>query len=194
MVSSVAAHSLAREAEHLAQDQRRALVRRQVLERGDERELDALALLVARLGRGVAVLERRASRRGSGSTQTDSTSGSRGPVVRVGGGAVVDRQHPLRALRDRVQRGVGGDRVEPRAQRAAALEPRQRPARRAAASPGARPRRRGPSRASGSSAPEARRGRARPGARRRPRRRPGRARAGRVPRSPRRRSRHRHAD
>ena len=47
----------AREAEHVAQDQHGALARRQVLERGDERELDALALLVASLGRGEAVLE-----------------------------------------------------------------------------------------------------------------------------------------
>ena len=41
------ARSLAREAEHLAQDQHGALVGRQVLQRGDEGQLDALALLVA---------------------------------------------------------------------------------------------------------------------------------------------------
>ena len=41
---------LRREVEHLAQDQHGALARRQVLERGDERELDALARLVPSLG------------------------------------------------------------------------------------------------------------------------------------------------
>ena len=43
-------HLVRREAEHLAQDQHRALVRGQVLERRDERQLDALAQLVARAG------------------------------------------------------------------------------------------------------------------------------------------------
>ena len=38
---------------------------------------------------------------------------------------VVDRQHALRALRDHVQAGVGRDPVEPGAQRASPLEPRQ---------------------------------------------------------------------
>src|SRR5207302_8518575 len=46
------------EAEHVAQDQHRALARRQVLERRHERQLHALALLVAGLGRGVAVCDR----------------------------------------------------------------------------------------------------------------------------------------
>ena len=45
------------EAEHLAQDQHRPLARRQVLHRGDEGELDRLALLVAGVGGGVAVLD-----------------------------------------------------------------------------------------------------------------------------------------
>ena len=51
------AHLLGGEAEHLAQDQDRALARRQVLHRGDEGELDRLALLVGGVGRGVAVLD-----------------------------------------------------------------------------------------------------------------------------------------
>ena len=47
----------------------------QVLERGDEGELDALALLVAGLGAGEAVVSRALV--GYGSIQTDSTSGAR---------------------------------------------------------------------------------------------------------------------
>ncbi len=45
--------------------------------------------------------------------------------MRVGGWAVVDGQHALRPLRDLVEAGVGGDRVEPGAQRAALGELRQ---------------------------------------------------------------------
>jgi hypothetical protein len=48
---------LRREAEHLAQDQRRALSGRQLLQRRDESELDALAQLVASRGRGITVRE-----------------------------------------------------------------------------------------------------------------------------------------
>ena len=48
---------LAREAQHLAQDERGALVGRQVLERRHEGQLDALAALVAGLGGGAAVDE-----------------------------------------------------------------------------------------------------------------------------------------
>src|ERR687898_2481769 len=48
---------LRREAEHVAEDQHGALRGRQMLKRGDEGELDALALLVAGLGRRVPVLE-----------------------------------------------------------------------------------------------------------------------------------------
>ena len=44
-------------AEHLAQDEHGALARREVLERGDEGELDTLALLVAHIGRGLAPRE-----------------------------------------------------------------------------------------------------------------------------------------
>jgi hypothetical protein len=45
------AHLAGREPEHVAQDEHGALARREVLERRDECELDALALLVARIGR-----------------------------------------------------------------------------------------------------------------------------------------------
>ena len=113
------------EAEHLAQDQSRALVGGQVLERRHERQLDALAQLVARLGAGRAVLEAEALVRIGihpdrlGRRQSES-------VVRVGGRAVVEREHPLLGPpRDQVEAAVGGDRVEPRAERAAALEPGQ---------------------------------------------------------------------
>jgi hypothetical protein len=113
---------LRREAEHLAQDERRALVRGEVLERGDERQLHALAQLVAGLGRGVAVLEAEPLiREGLHPGRLDR----RHPdalVVRVERGAVVEREHPLRAAIDQVQAGVGGDRVEPGAKRAPALE------------------------------------------------------------------------
>ena len=44
-----------REAEHLAQDERGALARRQELQGDDEGQLDALALLVARVGSGALV-------------------------------------------------------------------------------------------------------------------------------------------
>ena len=50
-------HLGGREAQHLAQDQHRPLARRQPLQRRDERQLDALALLVAGLRRGVAVVQ-----------------------------------------------------------------------------------------------------------------------------------------
>src|SRR5262249_59101822 len=45
------------EAEHLAEDQDGALVRRQQLQGRDEGELDRLPLLVSRVRRGVAVLQ-----------------------------------------------------------------------------------------------------------------------------------------
>ena len=67
----------AREAEDVAQDQHRALPRRQVLQRGDERELDALALLVARLGPGDGGVEPEL-RVGVGLDPHRSTSGSAG--------------------------------------------------------------------------------------------------------------------
>ena len=73
VVSSASATSFGREVEHLAQDQHRALVGRQVLQRGDERQLDALAQLVARLGAGEPVVEPGSS--GYGSTHTDSITG-----------------------------------------------------------------------------------------------------------------------
>ena len=157
VVSSVVRDLLGRVAEHLAQDQHGALARREVLERGDERELDALAQLVARLGPGEPVLQAellvRVRLDPDGLRQRHARA-----VVGIGGRPEVDRQHPLGAPPDHVERRVRGDPVEPRAQRAAALEAGRGPSRRAAGRPAARPRRRAPSRASGSSARAARRG------------------------------------
>ena len=93
---------------------------------GDEGELDALALLVARLGRGVALPDaERLVRVGLDPDRLDQ--GLARVAVRVGGGAVVDRQHPLGPALDRGQTGVGGDRVEPGAKGASALEAAQSP-------------------------------------------------------------------
>src|SRR5437588_7997911 len=57
LVSSISAVSFAEKPENLAEDQHGTLVRRKVLERGDEGELDALATLVARVRRGQTVLD-----------------------------------------------------------------------------------------------------------------------------------------
>ena len=129
--------------------------------RGDERQLDALAPLVAGLRRGEAVLDAERARPGRARPRPTRRAARPAPSLRVGRRAVVERQHALGPPRDLVQAGVRRDRVEPRAQRAAALEARRGRATRAARPPAARPRRRGPSRASGSSGRAARRGRAR---------------------------------
>ena len=108
LVSSISAASLGRVAEHLAQDQRRALVGRQVLERGDERQLDALALLVAGLRRRRPPSGRAARRDRARSRATRRAARRAG--CGLGGRAVVDRQHALAALARSGQAGVGGDR------------------------------------------------------------------------------------
>ncbi len=100
---------------------------RQVLQRGDERELDALALLVARLGRGRPVREP-AARPGTARATPARHGGARQRVVRVAPAGRSRAADPLRAALDRAQADVRGDPVEPGAQRAAALEagsPRQ---------------------------------------------------------------------
>ena len=109
------------EAEDLAQDQHRPLVGGQQLQRRDERQLDGLALLVAGVRRGVAVLDAEGLVRVRlDPDRLDQRLAD--AAVRVGRRAVVDRQDPLGPAVDRVERGVGGDPVEPGAQRAAALE------------------------------------------------------------------------
>ena len=153
-----------REAEHVAQDQHRALARRELLERGDERQLDALALLVARLRRGEPSSSPRLAS-GYGSSQTDSSSGGSVPSCGSAGRPVVDGQHRASAAA-RSRSGRRWSRSGT-ARRAASCGPRSAAARarRAAARPAARPRRRAPSRACGSSARAAR---ARCGSTRRP--------------------------
>ena len=123
VVSSDLGDLRGREAEHLAQDQHRALVRRQVLERRDERQLDALALLVGRTGRGEPVREARRPDRAR--PRPTRRSGSPGESCGRGGRAEVDRQRALRPPRELVQARVRRDLVEPRAQRAALREARQ---------------------------------------------------------------------
>ena len=96
--------------EHVAQDEYGALPRGQVLERGDERQPDRVALgdLDRRVGdrlqpRDVGVLLERVA----------------GDRV---GGAEAGRQRPARPALEVGQADVGGDLVEPGADRAAALE------------------------------------------------------------------------
>ena len=125
VVSSVSADLLGREAEHLAQDQHGALGRRQVLEGDDEGQLDALALLVAGVRGGEPVLDAELLVRvGLDPDRLDQrlARAARGDRPR----ARSPRAAPASAgARDRVEAGVGGDLVEPGANRAAALELRQ---------------------------------------------------------------------
>ena len=138
-------------AEHVAQDQHGALAAGQALDRGQERELHALAQRVAR---------RRIDDRRGGSAQA---------LVGVG---LDDGRGPARAPLELVEAGVGGDPVEPRAGPTSGAGSGRGRARRGAASPARRPRRRGASRACGSSGPRGRGGTARRGRGRRARRRP----------------------
>ena len=91
-----------REAEHVAQEQRRGLTRRETLQRGDERQLDRLSCLVADFGRGVRLQPR------------DLVAGRRFRRVERRDG--LGRWAPLAAT-DRIQAPVGGDAIQPGAQR-----------------------------------------------------------------------------
>ena len=167
VVSSVLGDLLRREAEHLAQDQHRALRGGQVLERRDERQLDALALLVARLRGGVALREA-----GVGVRLDPDRLGQRlRPGSRAARRTGRSRSGARASAAARARPGTCSSR-SCRARCAASCGPRSAAARArpAAAPPGASPRRRGPSRASGSSARAAPRGAARRGGGRRPRR------------------------
>ncbi len=95
-------HPARREAEDLAQDEHRALARREELQGGDERELDALAPLDPRLRARQAVLHPEAL---VGVRVHPHRLGERrsGAVVRVGGRPVVDGQHAGGAAGDRVE-------------------------------------------------------------------------------------------
>ena len=114
------------ETEDVAEDEHRALERRQFLQHDHERELHALSLLIPCLGCG-----------GNGGQ----------PCIRAGlqpyriadqrlafgcwrgGGPEADGQLTPGLAAHHVERGVGGDRVQPGAQRAAPLEPREAPPR-----------------------------------------------------------------
>ncbi len=172
-------HLGAGQAEHVAQDQHRALAHRQLLERGDERELDALALLVAGLGRREPILEAHLAV-GVRIDPHRLDERPAGTVVRVAGG----RRSRSGALASAGARSPSGRRSSRscRAMSAASSDPRTGAvrARRAAAPPGARPRHRARSRACDSSGRGAPPGAGRRARCRRPRRRAGRRRAGRA--------------
>jgi hypothetical protein len=92
-----------------------------VLQRGDKRELDALALLVARLGRGIAVLEPEVLLR----VRLDPDRVDERRARAVGGlrrRGVDEAQGALWSLRERVEARVRRDLVEPRPQRPVPLE------------------------------------------------------------------------
>ena len=115
-----------RESEHVTDYQYGALSCRQVLERRDEGEFDALALLIA----GVRVGQ--AARQGKPVIRIGLHPHRFGhwfgrAVVGVGCGRVVDREHSLGTPLDRPEAGVRRDLVEPRAERAPALELRECP-------------------------------------------------------------------
>ena len=113
------------EPEHVSKDQDPALPGRDVLQGCDERELDALALLIAGVGGGERVLEFDAPV-WVGLDPDGLDERFREWIVWVGRGAVVDREHSVGPSLDRLQAGVGGDRVEPGFERAAAFESGQR--------------------------------------------------------------------
>ena len=107
------------EAEHVTQDEHRALLWRQPLQPRRERERDRLALLVARVGPGCDVGDAVEQHVGVG-LEPDGL----GPAARLG--HVLHRLDPPRSPRagpQRVQTAVGRDPVEPRPQRGALVEP-----------------------------------------------------------------------
>jgi len=114
------------EGEHLPQDQHGALTRWQMLERGEERELQGLALLVSGLRDGVPVRELELLVRVRIDPVIHELFGLRPHVRRGGGGSfIVDRQHPLRPPADSVETDVGRDPIQPRPESAPAVEPGQ---------------------------------------------------------------------
>jgi hypothetical protein len=106
------------EAEHVAQDEHRALSRRQVVQGGRERQADRLLELVARLGPGRRVGDRVEQRvRVRLQPQRFATAGG---FRRRG-----DRLHrarPTALVAQRVQAAVRRDAVEPHAQRGSPVE------------------------------------------------------------------------
>jgi hypothetical protein len=99
-----------------------------VLERSHERELDRLPLLVASVWRRIAVLD--AEQLVGIRLDPDGRRDALGRLVAAfPGRAVVDREDTLRPARERVERGVRRDPVEPAPQRAAAIEAAKTPPR-----------------------------------------------------------------
>src|SRR5690606_12859856 len=114
------------EAEHVAQEQDGALVRRQMLERSNEGELDALVGRVARLWRRLEARVLREVARLRVRLEPRDLRPQRAYVVpRIGRKKLVERHDALRALRGKAQGSVRRDRVQPRAQRAPSLETSQ---------------------------------------------------------------------
>jgi hypothetical protein len=119
-VSSVAATSSTDRPTGLHQQERGALARRQVLERRHERQADALARQRSLTGAGVGVDHPRVGDR------LDPALGRElGQVRGVEGHrrAQLVGPHPPRVGAQQVEADVGGDPMEPRAQRRAPLEP-----------------------------------------------------------------------
>ena len=133
----------------LAQDEHGPLARRQVLQRGDEREADRLARdRHARPGRRPPAATRPS---GIGSIQVSSGSAAPSGVSAVCAGPRSIGRARRCAPAQHVEADVGRDAIQPRPQRRAALEAIVGCATPAPAFPGRRPPPRTPSRASGSS-------------------------------------------
>ena len=116
------------ELEHLAEEQHGPLGPGEVLQRGDERELDASrAAGIARPGRRRCSCRRNC--RGNQSSGHGSSQTARHRLAKVAGLAqrwtVVRRKDSARSAGDQSEAGVRGDPVEPGPQRAAALEASQ---------------------------------------------------------------------
>ena len=121
VVSRQSATSAAGKAEDVAHDQHGALRRRQLLQRRDERQLDALAQLVARrrIGDSGLVGELRVGIR----LEEHRLGHRRAEVVhRRSGRTVLDGEQAARSLGRQPVARVRGDPVQPRSQRAASLE------------------------------------------------------------------------
>jgi hypothetical protein len=100
-------------AEDISQDEHRALLGRQLLQRCDERQLYGLAPLVAGIGRAGPVLDSQPLI-GVGLDPDRVVDG----YLRLGRRTVVDREDPFGAPPDRVDTNVGRDTVKPCPERA----------------------------------------------------------------------------
>ena len=117
LVSSISATSAGAVAQHVAQHEHRALLRREMLKADDERQRDRLLRLVARLRSGSLVRHALEQDVGVG-LEPDRLA----PAGRLGhlGHPLVFRAAPARP--QGVQRAVGGDPVQPGPDRRALLE------------------------------------------------------------------------